>query len=302
MQAQISDRVKYIRDEIKMVIFEGVEGFIKVTKLEYTFKNDTLFKVLFVKYPELLKKLIAELLEIRFESINQFMITNPEMPAERIGDKFCRLDINMIVDGRRVNLEIQVRDEGDFPERSLFHWAREYSTALAEGEDYSKLPRAIIISIVDFNLFDCEEFHSEYRALEVKRHTQLTDKMSLHYFELPKLPDSINAENGMELWLALFNAETEEELKELELLEVTVMKQAINAYRGITASPEFREMERLRSKARHDEAQALKKARFEEREQWRNVIEGKDAEIAAVIAEKDAIIEKLRAQLNETQQ
>ena len=29
------------------------------------------------------------------------------------------------------------------------------------------------------------------------------------------------------------------------------------AYRSITATPEFREMERLRSKARHGEAQAL---------------------------------------------
>ena len=35
------------------------------------------------------------------------------------------------------------------------------------------------------------------------------------------------------------------------------MDQAINAYYTITASPEFREIERLREKARHDEAQAL---------------------------------------------
>ena len=32
---------------------------IKMTKLEYTFKNDTLFKMLFVKYPELLKRLAS---------------------------------------------------------------------------------------------------------------------------------------------------------------------------------------------------------------------------------------------------
>ena len=269
-----------------------------MTKLEYTFKNDTLFKVLFVKYPELLKRLVADLLEIRFESIEQFVITNPEMPAERIGDKFCRLDINMIVDGRRVNLEIQVRDEGDFPERSLFYWAREYSTALSEGEDFSSLPRTIIISIVDFNLFDCVEFHSEYRALEVTRHTPLTDKMSLHYFELPKLPRSVSAENGKELWLALFDAETEEEIKELEVLEVPVMKQAIEAYRSITASSEFKESERLRSKARHDEAQALRKARLDEREKWQSVIADKDA----MITDKDVIIAKLRAQLGEARQ
>lgn len=35
------------------------------------------------------------------------------------------------------------------------------------------------------------------------------------------------------------------------------MRQAINAYYTITASSEFLEKERLREKARHDEAQAL---------------------------------------------
>ncbi len=43
------------------------------------------------------------------------------------------------------------------------------------------------------------------------------------------------------------------------------MKQAIEAYRHITVTPEFREAERLRAKARHDEAQALHHARNEGR-------------------------------------
>ena len=41
------------------------------------------------------------------------------------------------------------------------------------------------------------------------------------------------------------------------------MEQAINAYYTITASSEFREAERLREKARHDEAQALYHAKQE---------------------------------------
>lgn len=59
------------------------------------------------------------------------------------------------------------------------------------------------------------------------------------------------------LWLSLFKAETEEELEKIKEMEVPVMSQAINAYYTITASSEFREKERLRAKARHDEAQAL---------------------------------------------
>jgi len=59
------------------------------------------------------------------------------------------------------------------------------------------------------------------------------------------------------LWLSLFKAETEEELAKIEELEVPIMKQAINAYHSITVSPEFHELQRIRDRASHDEAQAL---------------------------------------------
>ena len=163
-----------------------------MAKLEYTFKNDTLFKVLFVRAPDLLKRLVAELLGIKIQCIEEFEIRNPEMPPESLGDKFCRLDINMAVNGQRVDLEIQVQDGGDFPERTLFYWAREYSTALGEGGRYQELPRVVIISIVAFTMFDCRDYHSEFQPLELKRHTPLTDKLSLHFFELPKLPELVS--------------------------------------------------------------------------------------------------------------
>jgi len=266
---------------------------MKTNKLEYTLKNDTLFKMLFVKHPDLLKNLIAELLGIRLESIGSFYITNPEMPPESLGEKFCRLDINMMVDDQRVDLEIQVTDEGDYPERTLYYWARSYSTALAAGMDYKMLPRTVIISIVDFVLFQCEEFHSEFQALEVKRHTPLTDRFSIHCFELPKLPDQIHYHDELSLWLALFRAETEEELKEIENMGVPVMDQAIQAYRHITATDEFKEKERLRARARHNEASALRHAAEVEREKWQSVIVEKDT----WIAERDARIAELEAQL-----
>ena len=74
---------------------------------------------------------------------------------------------------------------------------------------------------------------------------------------------------------------------------ISVIKEAINAYHSIIATPEFREAERLRSKARHDEAQALYHAQQQEREKWQTVIADKDAQIA----DKDAQIAELQAQL-----
>jgi len=141
-------------------------------ELKYKFTNDTLFKMLFVRHPGLLKKLVAVLLKIRVGSIGSFHI-------------------------------------------------------------------------------------SEYQALEVTRLTQLSDRFVLKYFELPKLPSTVTSDNGLELWLSLFKAKTEQDLANIESLGVEEMSEAINAYRQITVTPEFQEAERLRSKARHDEAQAL---------------------------------------------
>jgi len=269
-----------------------------VTKLEYTFKNDILVKMLFaVKYPDLLKRLVAVLLGIQYESIEQFEIRNAEMPPEEIGSKFCRLDINMKVNGRLTDLEIQVKKEHDFAERSLYYWAREYSTALGEGGEYTDLPQVIIISIMDFKLFECAEFYSEYQALEVTRHTLLTDRMSLRYFELPKLPELVNADDKLLVWLKLFDAETEEDLAKLEALEVSDMQQAIQAYRHVSATDEFRTLERMRSDRRHNEASALGNARREGYREADEKWQGTVADLQSTVADKDAEIARLREQL-----
>jgi hypothetical protein len=72
------------------------------------------------------------------------------------------------------------------------------------------------------------------------------------------------------------------------------MKEAIGAYRHVTATAEFKELERLRSRARHNEASALGHAR---REGYREA----DEKWQGVVADKDAENEKLRKQLAELQ-
>jgi len=238
-----------------------------VAELKYKLTNDVLFKMMFVKYPDLLKRLVAALLGIQYESIMEFDIANPNIPPEELGKKFCHLDVNMIVDGQRIDLEVQVEDKGDYVERSLYYWAREYSSALDAGENYCNLPRTIVISIVAFQMFNCAEYHSEFAPIEVKRHERLTDKMAMHYFELSKLPGLPEAadEEGEMYWLQLFNAKTEEEMAQIKEKGGPTMQQAVEAYHHVSASAQFRELERLRDRTRHNEASALAYARQEER-------------------------------------
>jgi len=265
-----------------------------MTELDHKMTDDLLFKLLFVKNPKLLRELVAELLGIDPASIGSFEVANTEMPPEVIGDKFCRLDVNMVVDGQRVSLEVQVENEGDYPERSLFMWARSYSTALKSGQGYAALPKTIVVSIVDFDLFKgSEACHSEFRALEVTRHEPLTDRLSLHYFELGKRPAQPRRDDMTGLWLALFAAGTEEDIERLDRMEVPTMSEAVAAYRSVAASEEFRELQRLRELARHNEAAALRHAAEVERAKWEKVV----ASNQAIMAEKDAEIARLRAQL-----
>ena len=82
-----------------------------MTPLVYTFRTDTLFKMLFTKHRDLLKAFVAELLGIDVKDIGEFSIMNPEIPPDVLGYKYCRLDIHMDVNKRLVDGEVQVGDQ-----------------------------------------------------------------------------------------------------------------------------------------------------------------------------------------------
>ena len=81
------------------------------------------------------------------------------------------------------------------------------------------------------------------------------------------------------------------------------MTQAISAYRSITATDEFKEMERLRTRARNNEASALGNARRQEAKKWQGVVAEvvaeKEREKAEAVAEKDAALAEKDAALAE---
>ena len=62
------------------------------------------------------------------------------------------------------------------------------ASSLELGQGYTKLKRHIVISIVNFKMFDRERADSLYQLREELGYELLTDKLELYYFELPKLP------------------------------------------------------------------------------------------------------------------
>ena len=228
-------------------------------------KLDIIFKRIFAvkENEDLLHDFLASLLEIPYNSIKEIVVQNSEVLPETLSGKFSRLDLKMQVDDRLVNVEMQIKDEPDFRDRVLFYWSKLYSGDLKSGEEYGSLKQSISINIINFNLFNCPEYHSGFKVMEANRHELLSDKCAIHFFELKKINKTVNKDNRMELWLQLVNAESEEELDMLNNTKVPEISKAVMIIHEMSADEKMQEIARIREKALHDEATALGHARRE---------------------------------------
>ena len=108
----------------------------------YGMKNDYMFKAVLQSSDEVLKNLVAALLEIDESVITSCVITNPIELGKSVDAKDCILDVKLELNGSEiVDLELQVRDEHNWPERSLLYWGRAYDD-LKAGQDYAELKKA----------------------------------------------------------------------------------------------------------------------------------------------------------------
>ena len=235
-----------------------------------------------------------------------------ELPPEEIDQKFSRLDLNLIVDGRKVNIEMQVNKEAAYKERTLFYWAKLYSEDLESGADYSELSQTICVNIINFNLFDCENYHSHFLLKEKERDEIMTDKLAIHFFELKKV-GKFKKNKRMEDWLTLINAETEGDLMALQQsTTIPEIQKTIVILREMSADEQIREEARRREKRLHDEATALGHAKREGIEEGRaegeaigearGRAEGKsqrDAELAEMWRKKGFTEEQIKDLLGE---
>ena len=223
-------------------------------------KLDIIFKRIFgnENNKNIIAAFISDLLEIPREDIKAIYLSNVELAPEYIDQKFSRLDIKMDVDGRIVNIEMQVNREPDFKDRTLFYWSKLYSDELKVGDDYGELKQTICINIINFNLFDCDDYHSNFKILENDRKELLTDKFSIHFFELKKI-GKFKKNRRMEDWLALINAETEAELMEIQNKStIPEIHETIVKLRELSADEKLRQEAYYREKRLHDEASAIR--------------------------------------------
>ena len=250
-------------------------------------KLDIIFKKLFTDEgnQHILQAFLSDILEIPYESINNIIVLNSEIMPENIIEKYSRMDIKMTVDGNRlINVEMQIKDEGDYKDRSMYYLSKLYSNQLKSGDGYGKLNQCISINVLNFILFDeWTDFHSSFRMREDKRNSVLTDNFIAHYFELKKIGKNFDKNNKQELWLRLINAETEDELDMLQQTGVKQIQDAVVVLHKMSADEKTRELAEMREKALHIEATEKAHARAEGR------AEGRAAERAEILANLKAM-------------
>ena len=181
----------------------------------YTLKNNYLFIALMNDSEYALKKLVCSLLGYPQSDIKKLTIRNPIQVGKAIERKGFVLDVALLLnDDTYINIELQLIDYGNWPERSVGYLCRSYDN-LNRGDDYIDTKPAIHIGILDFTLFEeYPEFFASYRLLNVKNHNEYTSKFLLYVLDLNQieLATQEDRKHERDVWARLFQAKTRGDL------------------------------------------------------------------------------------------
>ena len=187
-------------------------------EIKYGGTNNYIFQAFLQENHEALKNLICSVLHLESQSIVSIEITNPILLGKYIESKTFILDIKALMNNHTViNLEIQLENQHNWPERSLGYLCRSFDN-LNAGDEYRTVKPAIHIGFLDFHLFEEHpEFHAVYNLINVKNLHPYTDKFSLHVIDLKHIDLATDEDKAYQtdVWAAFFKAKTWEEMKML---------------------------------------------------------------------------------------
>ena len=264
--------------------------------VEYKLTNDYLFRAVFQKNTHVLKGLICSLLYLKEAEIQSVEIQNPIKLGESFEEKDIILDLNILLNNaQRLNIEMQVCDLNDWPERSLYYLCRAYCS-LNKGDDYIDVLPTIHIGILNFTLFPDEpEFYSKNLMTNIKTHKVYSSKFALNVLDLKSINLATNEDKACKLdyWANLFKATTWEEIRMLAEQNHFVHEAAVTM-RELTADEKIRlqceARERYELDQRSTMASGIRKGKQEQKEIDDAIKDAALAEKDTVIFEKDTVI------------
>lgn len=212
--SQVSENL-YQRKELSMkntfISYQEATG-----KIDFTFTNDYMFRVILQSNELVLKGLISSLLHLPFDEIKTVEIKNPIKLGETLNSKDFILDIQVLLNNDTlINLEMQVANHHNWTDRSLSYLCRNFDQ-LYRGQEYEVARPVIHIGILDFVLFpDAPEFYASYKMLNIKSHYVFSDKFTLNVLSLKEIESATEEDVFWKIdkWAKLFAAKTWRDIK-----------------------------------------------------------------------------------------
>ena len=270
--------------------------------IDYPFTNDYMFRAILQKDKQVLKALIAALLHLEKESIHNVVITNPIELGAAISDKDFILDIRVnLNDEQLIDLEMQMSNEYNWPERSISYAARSFDQ-LNSGDEYKEVLPVHSIGILNFTLFeDQPEFFATYELRNKKTGHLYSSKFSIHVLDLTQIDLATEEDKFYEIdrWAKLFKARTWEELRMVAKNNPDLL-QASNDLYTVNADEIIRQQARARADAEFWERN--KNAKIKRLEDTIAERDNTIAENKKMLAEKDAELLRLQKELAKLKQ
>ena len=190
-------------------------------------------------------------------------IKNTDIEKVHVEDKFSRLDVKARTSNKEIiNIEIQLKNEYNMIQRSLYYWSKLYEEQLGDGDRYDKLCRTVCINILDFKYLKNDRFHNGYRLKEIETNEELTDIQEIHFIEIPKLK-KLNSEEEvvdmLEGWVEFLRDPESEVVRKLEMSNLEIREAKDKLYK-LSMDEKERELYFLREKSIKDEISALANA------------------------------------------
>ncbi|MBR6638135.1 MAG: Rpn family recombination-promoting nuclease/putative transposase [Lachnospiraceae bacterium] len=260
----------------------------------YTLTNDYLFRAVFQSNQKALRGLLCALLHLKPEDIKSLIIQNPIEIGDTIEAKDFMFDIKLVLnDNTIVNIELQVANERNWPERSLSYLCRSFDN-LEKGQVYKTVKTAIHIGILDFDVFsDAPEFYTTFKMLNVKTHKIYSDKFVLSVLNLNRadLATEEDRNYSLDCWARLFKAKDWEEIKMLAKKSSAIVE-AANAMYDFTADSVIREHCLMREEFQR---------RQRERVLWEKELEEKIAQSEDILAKTEDKLMQAEDKLTQTE-
>lgn len=224
-------------------------------------KVDFVFKNIFgsPKHPRILISFLNATLKPT-NKITSVEIKGTDLEKQFIGDKYSRLDIRATTNNYEIiNIEIQLRNEYNMIQRSLYYLSKMYEEQLGESEEYSKLTRTVCINILNFKYLKTDKFHTGYRFKEIYDNTELTNIMEIHFIEVPKLSENSDEKDLLIAWTEFLKNPESETVRKLEM-SIEEIREAKDELIRISNNKEQREIYEMRAKMLKDKVSALNEA------------------------------------------